>query len=116
MKSPFYNDIYEILLTKGKEGLPIGNIARQVYNRRVGLFASDVSYDKIYQAVRFFLWSQANKSDSPFISGRQRGWYAIKPLNLQQMQLDFTEPAVTEKKESTEKTTEQNFEGFPTLF
>lgn len=53
MKNTFYNDIYEILLGKGLEGLPVGIIARQVYNRHTGLFSKDLSYEKVYQTVRF---------------------------------------------------------------
>lgn len=90
MGTPFYNDIYEILQRKGREGLPVGIIARQVYNRHAGLFNKELSYEKVYQNVRFFLWTQAGKASSPFIPGRKRGWYALRPNTFHQPKLDFS--------------------------
>ena len=73
MENPFYNDIYEILQTKGCEGLPVGIIAKQVYNRHAGLFNTELTYERVYQNVRFFLWAQSCKPSSPFMGAAQRG-------------------------------------------
>ena len=79
MENPFYNDIYEIFQTKGCEGLPVGIIAKQVYNRHAGLFNTELTYERVYQNVRFFLWAQSCKPSSPFMGTANRGWYALKP-------------------------------------
>ena len=91
MENPFYNDIYEILQTKGCEGLPVGIIAKQVYNRHAGLFNTELTYERVYQNVRFFLWAQSCKPSSPFMGTANRGWYALKPNVCRQMRIDFTE-------------------------
>ena len=90
MENPFYNDIYEILQAKGRKGLPVGTIAKLVYNRHAGLFNTAISYERVYQNVRFFLWAQAGKASSPFTFGSDRGWYALKPGAGYQMQIDFS--------------------------
>ncbi len=115
MKNTFYNDIYEILLGKGLEGLPVGIIARQVYNRHTGLFSKDLSYEKVYQTVRFFLWSQAVRPGSTFTFGHQRGWYCLNPNASQQMNLLFDEQEFPETTEPSEKKTDP-YENHPTLF
>ena len=89
MENPFYNDIYEILQAKGRKGLPVGTIAKLVYNRHAGLFNTAISYERVYQNVRFFLWAQAGKASSPFTFGSDRGWYALKPNFARQMRIDF---------------------------
>ena len=103
MENPFYNDIYEILQTKGCEGLPVGIIAKQVYNRHAGLFNTELTYEKVYQNVRFFLWAQSSKPSSPFMGAAQRGWYALKPNVCRQMRIDFTEIPSEEATEVPEK-------------
>lgn len=115
MKNAFYNDIFEILLGKGQEGLPVGIIARQVYNRHTGLFSKDLTYEKIYQNVRFFLWSQAIKPGSAFAFGTQRGWYCLNPHASQQMNLLFDEQEPENMVETQEKKTDP-YENHPTLF
>ncbi len=115
MGSPFYNDIYEILRRTGKEGLPVGIIARQVYNRHVGLFNVGLSYEKVYQNVRFFLWTQAGKASSPFTSGRERGWYALKCDACHQPELDFSGMQEAEQG-AMEETNERKQTDMPSLF
>ena len=113
MKSPFYNDIYEILRTKGKEGLPVGLIAKLVYNRRASFFNSE-SFDWTYQYVRFFLWAQSQKNTSPFTKGNKWGSYALKTDELKQLELQFKE-----KEELPSETTEklkEDLSDYPTLF
>lgn len=90
MGNLFYNDIYEILQTKGCRGLPVRIIARQVYNRHAGLFNSRLTFEHVYQNVRFFLWSQSRKASSPFVRTERWGWYALRPDAVRQMRIDFT--------------------------
>lgn len=114
MENPFYNDIYEILQTKGCEGLPVGIIAKQVYNRHAGLFNTELTYEGVYQNVRFFLWAQSCKPSSPFTGTTNRGWYALKPNVCRQMRIDFTEIPSEEATEVPEK--EEKTIDYPTLF
>lgn len=79
MGNPFYNDIYEILRAKGHGGLPVGIIAKQVYNRHAELFNDELTYEKVYRSVSFFLRSKSCKPSSPFMRTARRGWYALKP-------------------------------------
>lgn len=113
MKSPFYNDIYDILRTKGEKGLPVGVIAKLVYNRHANFFNSE-SYDWTYQYVRFYLWAQSQKKSSPFTKGSQWGWYALKEDELRQLELQFAEPEKQFEK-SDEKCCETPID-YPTLF
>lgn len=114
MKAPFYNDIYEILQAKGCKGLPVRLIAREVYNRHAGLFNTGMTYRRVYQSVRFFLWAQSRKRSSPFMKAGARGQYALKPGVCGQMKLHFTEyPAEAVGKER--KTGEPQME-YPSLF
>ncbi len=115
MKNPFYNDIYEILRPKGREGLPVGVIAKQVYNRHAGLFNDDLFYERIYQNVRFFLWAQSTSPSTPFTWGKSRGWYALKPNTWRQLQLDFTSRKNDEEVEIQEKKPAY-IENYPSLF
>lgn len=116
MENPFYNDIYEILQNKGNKGLPVGIIAKQVYNKHAGLFNTELSYERVYQNVRFFLWAQAGKMSSPFTNGMQRGWYALKSNACKQMKIDFTETSHKEPEEETPKTKEVSDDYYPSLF
>lgn len=115
MESPFYNDIYEILRMRGSKGLPVGVIAKQVYNRHAGLFNTDLTYEKVYSTIRFFLWAQANRAASPFTFGESRGWYALKPHLSEQMKLMFTEEdnGKDEKEQPAEKECPDDY---PSLF
>lgn len=116
MKNPFYNDIYEILQKKGNKGLPVSIIARQVYNRHAGLFSSNLTFEKVYQNVRFFLWSQATKPNSPFTFGTQRGWYSLNPNIAQQMRLLFEEQAQQDPEKEPEYDNIDPYKNYPTLF
>ena len=114
MKNPFYNDIYEILRTKGEKGLPVGLIAKMVYNRHANFFNSD-SYEWTYQHVRYYLWAQSKKKISPFTKGTQWGWYALKIDELKQLELQFTEPEEPKIPEP-EKSSPEQVDDYPTLF
>ncbi len=92
MKNAYHRDIMEILLHEGAEGLNLQQIARRVYNRHAGLFATDVVYADIYRSIRFYLWAQARRTTSPFIHTGRRGQYAIKPHIGIQMDICFDAP------------------------
>lgn len=100
---------------RGSKGLPVGVIAKQVYNRHAGLFNTELTYEKVYRTIRFFLWAQANRPSSPFTFGEGRGWYALKPQACEQMELQFTEEAGDTDGREEEKTAE-SLDDYPTLF
>ena len=114
MRSPFYNDIYEILQAQGCKGLPVNIIAKHVYNRHAGLFSPEFSYERIYQNIRFFLWAQAGKASSPFMPGAHRGWYALKPTSAQQLHIDFKKEEAPTIEAATNK--EEQSADHPSLF
>ncbi len=114
MQNPFYNDIYEILLASGREGLPVRAIAKQVYNRHAGLFNTGLTYERVYRNVHFFLRAQSCKPSSPFMGTIGRGRYALKPDACRQMRIDFTENRSEEVAEPPEK--ERKATDYPTLF
>lgn len=100
---------------RGCKGLPVGVIAKQVYNRHAGLFNTDLTYEKVYQTIRFFLWAQANRPSSPFTFGESRGWYALKPQIYEQMELQFTEET-NDADEQYKKENTKSFDDYPSLF
>lgn len=114
VETRFYNDIYEILRSCGDKGLPVGVIAKQVYNRHAGLFNSDLTYDKVYRYTRFFLWAQARRPASPFTFGESRGRYALKPHIYEQMELQFTDEP--EDMTSPNANKEEYHDDYPSLF
>lgn len=115
MENPFYNDIYEILRMRGSKGLPVGVIAKQVYNRHAGLFNSELTYEKVYRNIRFFLWAQSRRPSSPFTFGEGRGRYALKPSACEQMELQFSE--VPDGRDGDEgKTGAELPDDYPSLF
>ncbi len=89
-------------------------IRDRVYNRHAGLFNTELTYERVYQNVRFFLWAQSCKPSSPFMGAAQRGWYALKPNVCRQMRIDFTEIPSEEATEVPEK--EEKTIDYPTLF
>lgn len=96
MKNEYHRDIMEILLPEGTEGMPVRVIARLVYNRHTGLFADDLTFDKVYHCIRFYLWHQSQRPSSPFCQCPRRGWYAIKSSLGVQMDLCFEERDIPE--------------------
>lgn len=99
MKNEYHHDILEILLSVGPQGLQVRYIALQIYNRRTGLFCEPIDFNKLYDSVRFYLWSQTQRPSSPFMHGASKGTYCLKPWVGRQMHLPFTEPE--QKKEET---------------
>jgi len=86
MRNEYHKNIIDLLLSSGKEGMNVREIARRVYNQHYGLFARDVVYENIYNQIRNYLWNQSRNRRSPFTRLRW-GWYAIKPDYA--IQLDF---------------------------
>lgn len=115
MRNPFYNDIYEILRAKGSEGLPVGVVAKHVYNRHAGLFNPELTYERVYQTVRYFLWAESIKPSSPF-TATGRGKYALKPNLYRQMQMDFKESHGQETGLPEERQKEGQPSDHPSLF
>ena len=112
MKNIYHRDIMELLLSQGTEGMCLKQLARIIYNRHVELFCTDLSYDKIYKTIRFYLWTQAQRPSSPFTKGLKRGTYKIKNSFGVQMDIRFEEPKpkTEEPQEKSEKFI------YPTLF
>lgn len=106
MKNVYHSDIMQILLLKGKEGMPVGQLTRMVYNLHSSLFDSNLNYRKLHNVIRWYLWRQSKLRCSPF-RRVQYGCYALKSDLAIQLDFCFDTPieetAVEEsKKESAE--------------
>lgn len=99
MKNEYHHDLMEILAKAGSNGLQVRFIALQIYNRRTGLFCDTIDFNKLYDSIRFYLWSQSRRPSSPFMHGAAKGFYRLKPAMYQQMLLPFAEEET--KKEET---------------
>lgn len=77
MKNAYHNDIMDMLLRSGREGMNVRRLARQLYNLHSGIFSADVVYERMYNQVRFYLYYQSRQSHSPFVHLR-RGQYALR--------------------------------------
>ncbi len=86
MRNEYHRDIISILLEKGSDGCMARDIARQIYNRHYGLFATELVYHDIQRQVRLYLWRQSRLPGTPFMH-LSWGVYAIKPDFA--VQLDF---------------------------
>lgn len=91
--------------------MPVRLIALQVYNRHAGLFSCNISFKKIYQLSRWYLWYQSKRPSSPFTRKPERGQYALKKDIGIQKKIDFE---LAEEKYSPEEKKEE-FE-YPSLF
>ncbi|MBQ7571758.1 MAG: hypothetical protein IJT19_05895 [Bacteroidaceae bacterium] len=86
MKNAYHNDIMDMLIRSGHDGMNVRRLARQLYNLHSGIFASDVVYERLYNQVRSYLWYQSRLRHSPFVRLRW-GQYALKPDIAVQMDL-----------------------------
>jgi hypothetical protein len=77
MKNAYHNDIMDMLIRSGHEGMNVRRLARQIYNLHTGIFASDVVYEQLYNQIRYYLYYQSRQRHSPFLHLR-RGQYALR--------------------------------------
>lgn len=77
MRNVYHNDIMEMLLRSGREGMNVRQLSRRLFNLHNGIFISDVIYERLYNQVRNYLWYQSKQRHSPFIH-LHRGQYALR--------------------------------------
>lgn len=77
MKNAYHNDIMDMLLRSGREGMNVRRLSRLLYNLHCGIFSADVVYDQLYNQVRHYLYYQSRQRHSPFIHLRW-GQYALR--------------------------------------
>lgn len=92
MKNRYHQDIIDVLKEANGQSMSVRLIARHIYNKKVGLFENTLSFEDIYQSVRFYLWSQSNRPSSPFLRGEKRGHYTVRKEIFDMLELDFTVP------------------------
>ena len=103
-RNKYHQDIIEVLKEANGRSMSVNLIARYIYNKKVGLFAGNLSFEDIYQSVRFYLWAQSNRPSSPFIKGEKRGHYQVRKEVFFQLELDFNTPCPgNEEKEDLSK-------------
>ena len=90
MKNQYYNDIVEMLLKSESDGMRLGAIARNIYNKDCDLFDPDAEgkFMRIYRSVKRFLWYQSRLKRSPFSRNRW-GYYGLRRSFAQQLELCF---------------------------
>lgn len=96
MKNAYHNDLMDMLLRSGREGMNVRRLARQLYNLHSGIFASDVVYDVLYSQVRHYLYYQSRQRHSPFLH-LHRGQYALRQDIAVQMDLFIDIPREEER-------------------
>ena len=96
MKNAYHNDLMDMLLRSGREGMNVRRLARQLYNLHSGIFASDVVYEVLYSQVRHYLYYQSQQRYTPFLHLR-RGQYALRPDIAVQMDLFIDMPREEER-------------------
>lgn len=79
-----------MLLRAEPEGMRLGTIARNIYNRDCDLFDPDAEgkFMRIYRSVKRFLWYQSRLKRSPFSRNRW-GYYGLRRSFAQQLELCF---------------------------
>lgn len=103
-RNKYHQDIIEVLKEANGRSMSVNLIARHIYNKKVGLFAGNLSLEEIYQSIRFYLWAQSNRPSSPFIKGEKRGHYQVRKEIFFQLELDFNTPCPgNEEKEDLAK-------------
>ena len=96
MKNAYHNDIMDMLIRSGREGMNVRRLARQLYNLHSGIFASDVVYEKLYNQVRGYLWYQSRQRHSPFVHLRW-GQYALRQDIAVQLDIFIDMPSGDER-------------------
>ena len=102
MRNVYHNDIMDMLVRSGQEGMNVRRLARCLYNLHNGIFASDVVYDRLYNQVRFYLYYQSRQRHSPFVHIR-RGQYALRPDIAVQLDIFIDIPREEERPVKTVK-------------
>jgi len=96
MKNVYHNDIMDMLIRSGREGMSLRRLTRRLYNKHSGIFASDVVYEQLYNQVRRYLWYQSQQLHSPFIHLRW-GHYALKQDVAVQLDIFIDAPREEER-------------------
>ena len=99
MKNIYHNDIMDMLLKSGKEGMSLRMLTRRLYNIHSGIFAHDVVFPNLYNQVRRYLWYQSQQRYSPFIRLRW-GQYALKQDVAVQLDIFIDMPKEDDNKTS----------------
>ena len=76
MKYRFDEDIIQILLEAGSEGLSVRKLSRHVFNLRHTMF-DELTYDTVHAYVARFLLRSSKSKHSPIIHTAKRGVYRI---------------------------------------
>lgn len=119
MKNKYHQDIIDVLKEAEGRSMSVRLIARHIYNKKVGLFDNSLSFEEIYQSVRFYLWSQSNRPSSPFLKGEKRGYYTVRKEIFDMLELDFTTPCsgtIEKEEEEKEKADPNSLSGCMHLF
>ena len=113
-RNRYHHDIIEVLKEANGRSMPVRLIARHIYNKNIGLFDENISFEDIYQSVRFYLWSQSNRPSSPFILGKKRGYYQVRKEIFSLIELDFNTPCPdnTEREDDTKDKDPQKSNSF----
>lgn len=89
MNNIYYNQLVELLAYK-PEGMKLCSIVKYIYNCNCSLFEDADLYRQIYSNVRWFLWSQSRRKDSPFVRVNGKwGMYGLKKNFMVQLELCF---------------------------
>ena len=55
----------QLLLLKGKEGMPVSQVSRMVYNLHTNLFDHRLNYYELHRTIRMYLWRQSQLRRRP---------------------------------------------------
>lgn len=88
MTNAYHSEIVQILLRCGREGLPVAEISRCIYNKHADIFNRELTFDSIHQTLRCYMWRQIHYRHSIFRKVRY-GVYALKQEAALQMEFDF---------------------------
>ena len=96
MRNVYHNDIIEMLLHSGREGMNVRQLSRRLFNLHNGIFVSDIVYDRLYNQVRSYLWYQSRQRHSPFVH-LHRGQYALRQDIAVQLDIFIDSPKDEER-------------------
>lgn len=99
MRNIYHNDIMDMLLRSGSEGMSLRMLTRCLFNLHNDIFSHDVHFPTLYNQVRRYLWYQSRQRHSAFVHLRW-GQYALKQDVAVQLDIFIDMP-----KEDDNKTT-----------